>query len=318
MTATGSGYTGTPTFTFNGVTQTATATRSSVALAAATSIGGSGDMTINGVVSGAQPLTKVGAGIVTLAGINTHGSTTISAGTLKLGANDALPNTAVSIGAGTLDAATFTDNTIGTLAVTGSATINLGTGGTLAFATGSPAWTGTLTLTGTFLPGTSLRFGTTSGGLSPAQLALISKPGGGAVALNSSGYLISAGFDSWKTTNGATGQTLAQDHDVDGVSNGIEYFMGGTTGNTTGFTVMPGVVNTAGTLSVTWTKAASYTGAFNTDFFVETSDTLTGTWTSEALAPSGTVTITGNDVKFTFPAPLGSKKFARLRVIGPL
>ena len=319
MTASGSGYTGTPTFTFNSVSQTATATRSSVALAAASSIGGSGDITINAVVSGAQPLTKVGAGTVTLAGINTYSGavgTTISAGKLKLGINDALPNIAVSIGAATLDAATFTDTSIGTLTVTGGATINLGTGAALAFATGSPAWTGTLALTGTFVPGVSLRFGTTSGGLTSAQLLLISKPGFATFALDANGYL-TAGFDLWKITNGATGQTLAQDHDGDGVSNGVEYFIGGPTGNTTGFTVLPGVDAAAGVLSVTWVKSTGYTGSYGTDFTVETSATLIGLWTAESSP--GNVTITGNNVKYTFPGgpAYTGKNFARLRVTGP-
>ena len=56
----------------------------------------------------------------------------------------------------------------------------------------------------------------------------------------------------------------------------------------------------AGVLSVTWPKAASYTGTYGTDFVVETSDTLSGTWTPETLG--GSVIITGNSVKFTFPA----------------
>ena len=128
--------------------------------------------------------------------------------------------------------------------------------------------------------------------------------------------LVSAGFASWKTTNGATG-ALNDDHDNDGVPNGIEYFLGGPNANTTGFTALPGVVNTSGTLSVTWTKASTYTGVFDTDFFVETSETLTGSWNPEGLAPGGTVTITGNDVKYTFPSPLGGRKFARLTVTGP-
>ena len=54
-----------------------------------------------------------------------------------------------------------------------------------------------------------------------------------------------------------------------------------------------------------------------TDFFVETSASLTGVWAPETLAPAGNVTITGNDVTYTFPSPLGAKKFARLKVTGP-
>jgi alpha-galactosidase len=126
------------------------------------------------------------------------------------------------------------------------------------------------------------------------------------------------GFTSWQTANGAAGQTLADDHDGDGVPNGIEWFVMGSN-NSTGFTALPGTAKDPGTgnLSVTWTKAATFSGVYPTDFVVETSASLTGTWTPESLAPSGTVTITGNQVKYSFPSPLGAKKFARLKVTGP-
>ena len=125
------------------------------------------------------------------------------------------------------------------------------------------------------------------------------------------------GYTAWQATNGATGQTLDQDHDNDGVPNGIEYFLGGNT-NTTGFTPLPGVSNSDGSLSVTWVRHPDYPGFpgnYGTDFVVETSATLTGPWTEESSP--GNVTITGNDVTYTFPTPLGSKNFARLKVTGP-
>jgi fibronectin-binding autotransporter adhesin len=125
----------------------------------------------------------------------------------------------------------------------------------------------------------------------------------------------SGGFASWQTANNATGG-LDDDHDNDGVTNGIEYFIGGPGGNTTGFTPLPGVVNTAGTLSITWIKGSGYTGTYGTDFWVETSKTLTGTWPPETL-PGGNITDDPGFVKFTFPSPLGTKKFARLKVSGP-
>jgi methionine-rich copper-binding protein CopC len=121
------------------------------------------------------------------------------------------------------------------------------------------------------------------------------------------------GFAGWQAANGTTG-AINEDHDNDGASNGIEWFLGGNT-DTTGFTGLPGVSNTGGTLSVTWTKDADYTGNYGTDFVVETSATLTGPWTAESSP--GNVTITGNDVTYTFPAPLGDKNFARLKVTGP-
>ena len=123
-----------------------------------------------------------------------------------------------------------------------------------------------------------------------------------------------AGYAAWQATNGATG-TINEDHDNDGVPNGIEYFLGGNT-NTTGFTALPGVSNSGGALSVTWTKDAGYTGTYGTDFVVETSETLTGDWQIETLG-GGQVTDDPGYVTYTFPSPLGSKKFARLKVTGP-
>jgi autotransporter-associated beta strand protein len=130
-----------------------------------------------------------------LSGSNAYtGATTINAGTLALGASNVLPNlSAVSIGAATLNAVTFTD-TAGTLDPTGAATINLGAGATLAFADSSGVnWSGgTLNITGTFVSGTSLRFGTSSAGLTSAQLNSITAGGIASFALNSDGYLIDA------------------------------------------------------------------------------------------------------------------------------
>jgi hypothetical protein len=122
-----------------------------------------------------------------------------------------------------------------------------------------------------------------------------------------------AGFSNWKSAN-ATAQTIDLDHDTDGVPNGIEFFLGGTT-STTGYTALPGVSETSGVLSVTWVKSATYSGIYGIDYRVETSDTLTGTWIPETLG--GNVTVNGNDVKYTYPAPLGTRKFTRLRVTGP-
>jgi len=142
-------------------------------------------------------LTKTGAGTQTLSGANTYtGKTTVNAGTLKLGANNVIPNTSnVSIGTATLDADTRTD-TAGTLDVTGTAVINLGSGAALAFADSKLVdWTGgTLNITGT-LGATSLRFGTSADALTKgpgSQLAKISVNGSelGNYILDADGYLV--------------------------------------------------------------------------------------------------------------------------------
>jgi hypothetical protein len=124
------------------------------------------------------------------------------------------------------------------------------------------------------------------------------------------------GYFLWAATNGA-GVNLDADHDNDGVNNGIEYFLGGPTGNTTGFTPLPGVVDTLGTLSITWPKGAGYLGVYGTDYVVETSATLTGVWTTETLLGGNVDDSSGTEVKYTFPGPLSGSNFARLKVTGP-
>ncbi len=69
--------------TNSGAAATASGT---LALNTASFIGGSGDITLTGVISGTGLLTKVGADTLTLRGSNTYtGATTVSAGTLQLG-----------------------------------------------------------------------------------------------------------------------------------------------------------------------------------------------------------------------------------------
>jgi S-formylglutathione hydrolase len=122
-------------------------------------------------------------------------------------------------------------------------------------------------------------------------------------------------YAAWAAANGAGSQTMDQDHDHDGVPNGIEYFLGGSA-NTTGVTALPGVVKAVdGKLSVTWTKSADFTGAYGTSYVIQTSDSLTGTWDNEP-ATGGDVTLSGNDVVYTFPSSGPARKFVRLKVMG--
>jgi uncharacterized repeat protein (TIGR02543 family) len=127
-------------------------------------------------------------------------------------------------------------------------------------------------------------------------------------------YVAPSGFANWQAANSTAGG-LNDDHDNDGVDNGVEWFLGGNT-DTTGFTPLPGVVDTAGTLSITWTQSADFPGTYGTDFRVETSATLANPWTpaTEGIG-AGFVEINGNNVKYTFPAGVGN--FARLVITGP-
>ena len=281
------------------------------------------------VISGDGGFTQAGGGITTLTLTNTYlGATTVSNGTLRLGASNVLANTNVTIAAATLDVgAGFTD-TVGTLDVTAAATINLGDSSSkLVFANSNLVdWTdtypdGTLNITGAFVSGSSIKFAT-SVGLSAGQLASITLNGSPATfSLDGSGFLVSGGgpvgFAAWQAANGTLGDR-SDDHDNDGVDNGTEHFIHGTVANS-GFTALPGVDEALdGTLSVTWTKAATYTGSYPTHYVVETSTTLAGPWTIET-SPGNVSFPSANEVKYTFPGGPGysGKIFARLKVTGP-
>jgi autotransporter-associated beta strand protein len=145
-----------------------------------------------GRIDGNVGLVKDGAGSLTLGGTNAYtGGTTVKAGTLALGCDGALsPATSLTISNGTLNAGTWR-NTLQQLTVTGAGTIALGTGVCrLEFADSSTqTWTGTLDLTGT-LESTTVRFGTSSAGLTQAQLDLIRVNGVKTwLGVNAYGYL---------------------------------------------------------------------------------------------------------------------------------
>ncbi len=270
----------------------------------------------------------VAGGALTLSGANTYtGSTVVNGGTLALGASNVLSNsTAVAIGSATLNASTFSD-TVGTLDVTGSATINLGSGGALAFADSHLIdWSGgTLKITGSFVSGASIRFGTTSSGLSTAQLALISAPGFSSIALNSTGFLTATTvvpYSTWKTTNAPTG-TASDDFDKDGVPNGVEFILGGSNG-TKDLAKLPKISISGGNLLFTFNRDQKSIDGL-TPVFIEASQDMSD-WTTSYSVPDGAVsnnpgvtvvknTSPGFDtVTLQIPQTSGGRKFLRLRV----
>jgi autotransporter-associated beta strand protein len=98
--------------------------------------GGSGDVVVSGTITtGTGSLTKEGSGTLTLSGANTYtGATTITSGTLVLGANQVIANTSnVVMNGGTLNTNGFTE-TAGQLILQDNATLALGSGAhTLTF-----------------------------------------------------------------------------------------------------------------------------------------------------------------------------------------
>jgi autotransporter-associated beta strand protein len=106
-------------------------------------------VTFAGQLSGRGGLTKVHNGTLTLAAANTYtGNTLISGGVLVAGAVNALSaSSALTIGGGTLDASGFPD-TVASLKITSSASLNLGLGNTLT-SSGTVVLNGTLNVSGT-------------------------------------------------------------------------------------------------------------------------------------------------------------------------
>lgn len=240
-------------------------------------------------------LTKSGSNTLTLTGGNTYtGDTTVENGVLALVGGSQTSAITVNTGASL-------GFTVGST-TTSTSTVNFDTGSTVTI-TGTPS-----------LPSYTLMTALSFTGIVPVLAAPVA-----GYELQVDGFntlkLVQAGYSSWAAVNGA-GVNLDDDHDGDGVTNGVEYFIGGPAGNTTGFTALPGVINTLGTLSITWPKGAGYGGVYSTHFEVETSATLSGVWTTETLG-GGTITDTPTNVKYTFPGPLSGKKFARLKVTGP-
>lgn len=235
---------------------------------------GGTDATLSGSISGAATITlqtnvdaNGNGAILRLSGNHTYtGSTIIQRGRLILAASNVLPNsTPVSIGNATLDAGTAND-TAGTLDPTAHATIQLGNGATLAFSNSSAvSWSGgSLNITGAFVSGSSIRFGTTAGGLTATQLGLITVNGSsGPWILNSSGYLtqvITDPYDLWKTTITNGLQQRGDDADGDGFTNLQEFLFG--TAPMSGNASLVSTTRSGGQMVLKWlarSSGASYT-----------------------------------------------------------
>jgi autotransporter-associated beta strand protein len=156
------------------------------------------DSTFDGLITdGATAkvaLTKAGVGTsLTLTGDNTYtGATTVSGGTLALGAADRIANASnLVLSGGTFATNGFSED-MGTLLLSDNSTIDLGAGASdLSFLDSSgEAWADSIVLSIlNFDEGVdSIRFGTDASGLTEAQLSQITLNGSSAF-LDASGYL---------------------------------------------------------------------------------------------------------------------------------
>lgn len=108
------------------------------------------------------------------------------------------------------------------------------------------------------------------------------------------------GFSTWANANGASGQTAGEDHDNDGVPNGIEFFMGATGSSFTANATLNA------NNEIVWPASAAYQGTYE----VQTSSDLV-VWTPVATQPVPS----GGYLTYTLPASAqGGKSFVRLFV----
>jgi len=291
-------------------------------------------------ISGAGGFAQVGSGTTEFALANSYtGPTTISAGTLKLNASGVLPDTsAISIGTATLNTADGVAETTGTLAVTGTATINLGAGATLVFADSNlQDWTGgTLNITGDFTD-TSIKFAT-DGGLSSGQLAVISVNGDGTgtYTLDENGYLVAgvsgSAYDTWA---GGPGLPFDGDANGDGVSNGLAFLLGAADKDENAINKLPTVTQSGGNLVLNF-NCLPVSARGGATLKVEHSTDLASWTTTTDVVPDETDTNPDNNVTFevgagpagppelnSVQATIGSaaadggKLFARLKAENP-
>ncbi len=250
-----------------GVLRASTATlNGAVILATNSTIGSDTTLTMNAVISdegNGFGFTKVGGGTLILTAANTYGGTTrVTGGTLRADSPGSLGGGPLSISSGKLNLNYVGTKTVASLTLGGTARTAPGTYGSVASLADFPD--------DTYF---------TAGSTGTVTVAVVS------------------GFASWAATN-APGQTADQDHDKDGVQNGIEYFMGQTGSS---FTAMPGL---DATNTIKWAMNPAFLGTYE----VQTSPDL-GTWTNVVPRPLPA----GGNLSYLLPPDLGSR-FVRLLV----
>jgi fibronectin-binding autotransporter adhesin len=188
----------------NNVTLHATGTNANVL---STGTGGNGTISSgsrflytgsSSTLASARSIGKIEVGDGTNASVLTTSSTVTalgdvkvnSQGTLGLSANNSLVAGNLILNGGTLKSNAFTNAFTGTLDLDANSIINLNGGGIFTFADSTSAVWGanTLSITGTFVDGVSIRFGTSAAGLAVGQLANININGSAAM-IDSSGFL---------------------------------------------------------------------------------------------------------------------------------
>ena len=267
--------------------------RNGHATTAALTIKQGSDQTFSGVIGGLGTndtnlsLVKNGASKLTLSGANNYtGSTTVNAGTLAV-TSAFLANSAdvLVTGTGTLELATASTDVIDQLFVNGVAQ--------------SPGIYGAM--------GSGAQF----------ERSYITGTGKLSVTTGATGD-----YNSWLTDNGIAGAGSGTDSDNDGISNGIEFVIGGDPSgpNSNSTSLLPTGTTDANHLTFVFRRTDA-AAAYNP--YVQYSSTLTG-WTKAQAGVAGVTIGEENDyygagidrvtVKIPRNLNVGGKLFARLQV----
>ena len=226
VTGNGSGYVTVPTVSVSSGAVTTSANLTAVTLASTASVGGSGNIAINPVISGTGGLTKVGSGTVTLnAGETYTGGTTVSGGTLSVGVANALAtSTGVNV-------------TVGANLALGAN--NTSVNGNVTLTNGSITGTGTLTAAGVN-PSITVGNGSISANLAGVGASLTkSSDGSGA-----GGTVTLTGVNTYTGPTQVNAGTL----EVDGSISSSGVTVGGATAS--GSPLLTGIGTIAGTLTI--------------------------------------------------------------------
>ena len=312
----------------------------------------SDDLAVANAISGTGTLTKNGSGALTLTAANTYsGATTVAAGTLLANntSGSATGTNAVSVSAGAVLGGTGT--IAGAVTVPSAATIDPGitvgqlTTGALSLAgtyscdvdgassdvlavNGNIDLTGaTLAISGT-MTASSYTIATYTGTRTGTFSTTPALPAGYEIDYSTPGEIniAKSGYNSWASVNAPTGNAN-DDFDGDGVSNGVEYVLGGTK-DTSDRNKLPQVTSDGANLIFTFTRSKESITP-DVAVAVQVNPDL-GTWpTSGAnffavpdapVANNPGVTVVDNapadtqTVTLTVPMGADTKKFARLAV----
>ena len=275
-------------------------------------INGASSTAMNGVLSGSGGLTKTGAGTLTLSGANTFiGATTLTAGTIVIGSNQALGTGVFTLNGGTIQADASSRALANAVTLKASSTIagsqNLTFSGVLTQSGGSRTLTVNNTASAIFTGGLRLsnnktaRSLTISGSGNTVVNSVISN---GATA--TAGNLIQTGTGTLQL-GGSSSNTYVGTVTVNGGTLLLAKTSGlAVPGNLTiGDGIGTDTARLLGSDQISDTAAVTINagGVFDVGSFVETIASFSGAG-SIVLGSGGTLTIGGGNTSWTFAGPI--------------